>query len=52
VSPFIIFEDTRRAALYQDGREVHRADLSEAQQLADLLNRFYGYTAPAIDEFE
>ncbi len=48
----IIFEDTRYAALYQDGHERFRADLTNPQALADLLNQFYAYTAPDIEGFE
>ncbi len=48
----IIFEDTREAALYQDGHECFRADLTQPQQVADLLNQFYAYTEPDIESFE
>jgi hypothetical protein len=47
-----IFEDTRQAALYQGGNEVFRADLTNPQQLADLLNQFYRYAEPDIESFE
>jgi predicted helicase len=47
-----IFEDTRRAVLFQGGREAFRADLSDRQSLADLLSQFYAYTEPDIEEFE
>ncbi len=48
----IIFEDSRRAALYQGGREVGRFDLSDPGAIADLLNTFYGYTEPDILGFD
>jgi len=48
----IIFEDTRQAILYQDKQEAFRASLSNASQLADLLNLFYSHAEPEIDEFE
>jgi predicted helicase len=48
----IIFEDTREAALYQDGQERFRADLTTPQQVADLLNQFYTYAEPDIESFE
>lgn len=48
----IIFEDTRQAALYQDGQVRFRADLTTPQQVADLLNQFYGYAEPDIEGFE
>ncbi|MBI5093646.1 MAG: transposase [Candidatus Hydrogenedentes bacterium] len=48
----IIFEDTRQGVLYQDGEEVLRVNLGQPQELADLLNRFFGHTEPDIDKFE
>jgi predicted helicase len=47
-----IFEDTRRAVLYQNRNPVMRADLSNTRDLADLLFRFYSHTEPEIREFE
>jgi predicted helicase len=47
-----IFEDTRRAVLYQNRTPVMRADLSNTRDLADLLFRFYSHTEPEIREFE
>src|ERR1039457_5194195 len=47
-----IFEDTRRAVLYQNRNPVMRADLSDARDLADLLFRCYSHTAPQIRDFE
>ena len=47
-----IFEDTRQAVLYQNGRERNRYDLADRQKLADLLNDFFGYTEPDIEGFE
>src|SRR4029079_8268549 len=46
-----IFEDTREAVLYQNGQEVNRFDLTDAQKLADLLNDFYAFTEPDIEGF-
>jgi hypothetical protein len=46
-----IFEDTRRAFLYQNGQQAMLVDLTQPQQLADLLNAFYGYTEPAHEDF-
>jgi predicted helicase len=46
-----IFEDTRTAVLFQDGRETARADLRDAGQLAALLNRFYSYDMPPFRDF-
>jgi predicted helicase len=47
-----IFEDTRRAVLYQNRNPVMDADLSNTRDLADLLFRFYSHTEPEIREFE
>jgi hypothetical protein len=46
-----IFEDTRRAVLFQGGQERYRFDLAQAKELAALLNEFYAYTEPEIDGF-
>jgi hypothetical protein len=47
-----IFEDTREAVLFQDGREVVRADLSQPAELARLLSDFLSYAAPNFEKFE
>ena len=47
-----IFEDTRRAVLYQDKREVLRVDLLEPGEVSDLLRAFYSYEEPDIAGFE
>ncbi|MBZ0319912.1 MAG: DUF559 domain-containing protein, partial [Anaerolineae bacterium] len=47
----IIFEDTRRAVLYQNGRHVGEYDLSSPGDVADLLNQFLSFTEPTIEEF-
>jgi hypothetical protein len=47
-----IFEDTRVAVLYQNGREINRFNLHDPQKLADLLNDFYAWTEPNIEGFE
>ena len=48
----IIFEDTRRAVLYQDKREALRVDLSEPEKLCELVNQFHEHVEPEIDTFE
>ncbi|MBZ5581310.1 MAG: hypothetical protein LAQ30_03740 [Acidobacteriia bacterium] len=48
----IIFEDTRRAVLYQNHGKTLDADLSDARDIPNLLNLFYEHTEPAIHEFE
>jgi predicted helicase len=47
-----IFEDTRRAVLFQNGEVAFEADLQQPQQVADLLNAFYAFTEPDIKGFE
>ncbi len=47
-----IFEDTRRAVLFQNGDACFRADLHDPQQAADLLNLFLSHSEPAIEDFE
>lgn len=47
----IIFEDTRQAVLFQGKREVLHVDLTQPQNVADLLNLFFDYTEPEIEDF-
>lgn len=47
-----IFEDTRRAVLYQNGKHALAIDLSKRDQLSDLLRQFFSYTEPDIATFE
>lgn len=46
-----IFEDTRRAVLYQNSRPVFEADLTQRGQLVTLLAQFFDYTGAQIEEF-
>src|SRR6185437_2417621 len=47
----IIFEDTRRAVLYQNGQRHMEADLRDRRQLTDLLRAFFAYEEPHIEGF-
>src|SRR5437867_1990920 len=47
-----IFEDTQTGVLYQNKQEVLRVPLGDPQELARLLNQFYGYTEPDIEGFD
>ncbi|MGB8347032.1 MAG: type ISP restriction/modification enzyme [Ktedonobacteraceae bacterium] len=47
-----IFEDTRRALLYQNNKLAFEADLTRRDQLTDLLRQFFSYTEPDIATFE
>ena len=47
----IIFEDTQRAYLYQNGQVAMQADLTQRAQLTTLLVTFFSYTEPAHEDF-
>jgi len=47
----IIFDDTRRAVLYQDKQRVMDIDLTDRRKLADLLTQFFSYADPPILAF-
>ena len=48
-----IFQDPHSAVLYQYGQAVEpRFDITDPQQLCDLLNQFYSHTEPDIEGFE
>ena len=47
----LIFEDTRRAVLYQNDAEAMRVDLAGPQALCDLLNGFLRHTEPNLECF-
>ncbi len=47
-----IFEDTRRAVLYQNGKVVLDTSIQEPAQLAVLLGRFLDHTDEQIEEFQ
>ena len=48
----IIFEDTHRAVLYQDGQRALEIELGDRQQVADLLHAFTTHAEPDIELFE
>src|SRR5450755_365265 len=47
-----IFEDTRRAVLYQNSKPVLEADLTRPKELTSVLDSFFHYAAPDIATFE
>jgi len=47
----IIFEDTQQAYLYQNGKVAMQVDLTQPQQLINLLVIFFSYTEPAHEDF-
>ncbi|HEY3414293.1 MAG TPA: type ISP restriction/modification enzyme [Armatimonadota bacterium] len=48
----IVFEDSRRAVLYQNGKRVMEADLSQKHELAAALTLFFTWTEADIENFE
>jgi predicted helicase len=47
----IIFEDSKAAILYQNGREVARCPTTDVDELEKLLQKFFAYERPEISEF-
>ncbi len=47
-----IFEDTRRAVLYQGNKRILDADLSKQNELVEVVDRFFHYSEPDIENFE
>jgi predicted helicase len=47
-----IFEDTRRAVLYQNNKPALEADLTNPKDLTAVLDTFFHYAAPDIATFE
>jgi len=48
----ILFQEPRRAVLYQDGDLFCDADLTKPDQLVHVLQLFFGWRPPAFDEWE
>ncbi len=47
-----IFEDTQRAILWQNDREVGKFDLTRADEVGQLLDQFFDYTEADREGFE
>ncbi len=47
-----IFEDTRRAVLYQKSKPVLDVDLTQPKELTEVLDLFFHYAEPDIETFE
>jgi predicted helicase len=47
-----IFEDTRRAVLYQNSKPILDADLTQQKDLTEVLDHFFHYAEPDIETFE
>jgi predicted helicase len=48
----IIFEDSQKAILYQNGAEADRCELAEVAALERLLNSFFAYQRPELEAFD
>ncbi len=48
----ILFQEPRRAILYQNSERLMDADLTKADQLVHVLNLFFAWRPPAFDEWE
>jgi predicted helicase len=47
----IVYEDTKRAILIQDGKRAAEADMTDTEELYSLLTTFFGYEQAAIRDF-
>lgn len=47
-----IFEDTRTAVLFQNGRRAAQFDMKKRDELGALLDQFFGYTREDFEGFE
>ena len=47
----ILFDDSKQVALFQNGQEVGRSDMADAETLNALLSQFVGYEPPHIKRF-
>lgn len=47
----IIFDDTRYAVLVQNKEEVLRVRMDDAEAVVELLDLFFGYETPEIEDF-
>jgi len=47
-----IFENTKRAVLYQNKKRAYEYDLQNPKAVSDLLTQFFTYTEPDIASFE
>jgi len=48
----ILFQEPRRAILYQNGERFMDADLSKPEQLVHVLDLFFSWVPPAFDQWE
>ncbi|MFY9227694.1 MAG: type ISP restriction/modification enzyme [Blastocatellia bacterium] len=48
----IIFQEPKRAILYQQGRRVADEDITKPEKLVEIVKRFFEYTPPAYAEWD
>ena len=48
----ILFQEPRRAILYQNGEKLHDADLAKPDELVHVLSLFFAWQPPAFDEWK
>ena len=48
----IVFQEPKRAILYQNGEKLLDADLTKPDQLVHVLDLFFGWQPPAFDQWE
>ena len=48
----ILFQEPRRAVLYQNGKKLVDADLTKPDQLVHVLDLFFAWRPPAFEEWE
>lgn len=48
----ILFQSPKRAVLFQDGERMLDLDISQPNNLVEILRAFFEYQAPAFDEWE
>ena len=48
----IIFQAPERAVLYQSGTRIRDEDISKPDNLVQIVNQFFDYKAPHIEEWE
>jgi predicted helicase len=48
----IVFQEPKRAILYQNGEKLVDADLTKPDQLVHVLGLFFGWQPPAFDQWE
>jgi predicted helicase len=48
----IIFQEPKRAILYQNGEKLVDVDLAKPDQLVHVLDLFFGWQPPAFDQWE